>query len=145
MKAIFALITFVCFTRCIGQTNIDSMLIKREMDKWASIGKGVSKPPNWMGDDFFGIGIMPDSSVYRSRNGKQVANPGVKTRKNLILPPADFKLSDFQVMTPVENTKIVSYIADGPVNVFATTVWVNKGNEWRSVFYQATPYKRVSE
>lgn len=118
----------------------DSLLIVREKIKWEALKTGqFGMNSQWFAPDFISIGYMPDGSVYRSEkaNTARPTNPGEKAK----LPPADFALSNFKIVTATSDVKVVTYQADGPLNLYATTTWAKRGAEWLSVFYQATKYK----
>ncbi len=70
---------------------------------------------------------MPDTSVYRTQdNNKKVLNSGMPLVYNKPFPKAVFNLSDFHVLSPSEDVKIVTYIANGFLDLFATSVWTKK-------------------
>jgi hypothetical protein len=127
----------VCFAQ---SDNLDSMFIGREKAKWEALKTGNFGLHNeWFTDDFSSIGYMPDGSVYRMEksNLAKPTNPGEKGK----LPAADFLLSNFKVINASETVRLVTYQADGPINLYVTSVWSKRGNEWKTVFYQATKYK----
>ena len=122
-------------------TSTDSMLIKYEQQKWDAMRTGdYSLLQDWMSDDFFNIGYMPDGSVYRYQK-KKIAVAPVNKKDMKELPIADFKLSDFKVVTATKDVKIVTYIARGPLNLYITTTWAKRQKNWKSIFYQATAFK----
>ncbi len=125
----------------IAQKNsrIDSLLINWEKLKWEALSKGQFGLHNeWFAQDFSSIGYMPDGSVYRAEK-RNVSKPTNELEKAK-LPAADFALSNFKVVTASSEVKIVTYQADGPLNIYVTTTWVKRNNKWLTVFYQATKY-----
>ena len=122
-------------------TSTDSMLIRYEQQKWDAMRTGdYSILQDWMSDDFFNIGYMPDGSVYRYQKKKKAAVP-INKKEMKELPKADFKLSNFKVITATKEVKIVTYIAKGPLNLYITTTWAKRQKNWKSVFYQATAFQ----
>jgi hypothetical protein len=120
--------------------NEDTMLINKEKQKWEALKTGkLLMQNNWFADDFVSIGYMPDGSVYRTEK-KNLAKPTNAAEKRE-LPPAIFMLSNFKTITVSPGVKIITYQADGLVNLYATTTWVKRNNEWKSIFYQATRIK----
>jgi hypothetical protein len=98
---------------------------------------------DWFAKDMLSIGYSPDGSVYHTVYNPQKqtftkANDSLTTVK---LPPATFVLSNFKVLSPSADVKIVTYQSDGPIHIYATTVWNKRGDKWQSVFYQATKYR----
>ena len=141
-----ALIIFMCFftSAPFAQklTKTDSLLISYEQVKWDAIRTGDhSVIIDWMSEDFFNIGYLPDGSVFRSGKESKPKAASSATAGMKELPKADFQLSDFKVITATKDVKIVSYIAKGPLNIYATTTWVRRQKNWKSVFYQATAFK----
>lgn len=145
MKAKYVLFILIFFytTPLFAQKllNTDSLLISYEQKKWDAMRTGnYSLLQDWMSDDFFNIGYMPDGSVYRYQKKKTRQAPA-KTNEMKELPKANFQLRDFKVITATKDVKIVTYIANGPLNLYITTTWAKRQKNWKSVFYQATAFK----
>jgi hypothetical protein len=85
--------------------------------------------------DFAAIGYLPDGSVYRTGFSDKISLPKMDS-----LPAAIFILSGFRVVNASTNVKVISYRANGPLNLFITTIWAIREREWKTVFYQATKY-----
>ena len=120
--------------------EVDTLLINREKVKWEALKTGqFGMNHEWFAPDFVSIGYMPDGSVYKSgkTNTSKPANAPEKDK----LPPADFALSNFKVVNASPEVKIITYQADGPLNLYVTTAWSKRGKLWMTVFYQATRYK----
>ena len=121
-----------------GQSNNDdTLLINREKVKWEALKtKNFGAHVEWFAKDFAAIGYLPDASVYRTGFGDNFAFPKMDD-----LPSAVFILSGFKIVSASAEVKVISYKADGPLNLYVTTVWAKRDNEWKTVFYQATKYK----
>jgi len=121
-----------------GQSsNDDSLLINRENIKWEALKtKNFGAHSDWFAKDFVSIGYLPDASVYRTGFGDNVVFPKMDD-----FPTAIFVLSGFKIVNASTDAKVISYKADGPLNLYVTTVWAKRENEWKTVFYQATKYK----
>ena len=129
-----------CIDSFAQSNNWDSILIDRENAKWEALKTGnFGLHSDWLAEDFSSIGYMPDGSVYRMEktNLSKPTNPGEKGT----LPAAIFLLSNFKVVNASETVRLITYQADGPINLYVTSVWSKRGNEWKTVFYQATKYK----
>lgn len=141
VQGLFFLSGILFYSACSAQKDTaDSLLISRENTKWEALKTGnFGLHDDWFADDFSSIGYMPDGSVYRMEksNLSKPTNPGEKGK----LPAAVFLLSNFKVVNASESVKIITYQADGPLNLYVTTVWSKRHNEWKTVFYQATKYK----
>jgi len=146
MKNILVLLSLMVGSSKIfaQQASVDSILIKNEMLKWKALSKGeFGSLKELFTDNFFHIGYMPDSSINRYQKGRKIPNPARDFTKKINLPPADFSLSDFNIVTASDDVKIISYIAKGPLDLFVSSAWVKKPEGWKTVFYQATAYKPV--
>ncbi len=68
-----------CTISLFAQNSLDSLLITREQSKWDAFNNGdFGKYKSWFSENFFSIGYMPDTSVYRTQdNNKKVSNPGM--------------------------------------------------------------------
>ncbi len=118
-------------------TKEDSLLVNREMIKWEALKtKDFGSHAEWFSKDFISIGYLPNSGVYRTGFGDKVDFPAMED-----YPAATFNLSGFKILDVTENVKIISYQADGPLNLYVTTIWVEQNSEWKTIFYQATKYK----
>lgn len=122
----------------VGQSNNDdSLLISREHLKWEALkSKSFGTHGEWFAKDFAAIGYLPDASVYRTGFGDKKSLPKMDS-----LPAAAFVLSGYKIVNASADVKVISYRADGPLNLYITTVWANREGEWKTVFYQATKYK----
>ena len=133
------LLVFTLFQVSVfGQSNKDdTLLISRETAKWEALStKRFGKHREWFAQDFAAIGYLPDASVYRTNFGDAVTLPKMDD-----LPSAVFVLSGFKIVNASTDVKVISYRADGPLNLYVTTVWTKREGEWKTVFYQATKYK----
>ena len=118
-------------------TTADKLLISREKIKWEALQtKSFGTHREWFAKDFAAIGYLPDASVYRTGFGDKISLPKMDS-----LPAAVFVLSGFKVVNASGSVKVISYRADGPLNLYITTVWANRAGEWKTIFYQATKYK----
>jgi hypothetical protein len=140
-KSFVFLLSILFYTASFAQNeSSDSLLIGREKVKWEALKTGnFGLHDDWFAEDFASIGYMPDGSVYRMEkaNLAKPTNPGEKGK----LPAAIFLLSNFKIINASENVRIITYQADGPINLYVTTTWSKRGDEWKTVFYQATKYK----
>ena len=96
--------------------------------KWKSLKTGKMPSGNWFAKDMQSIGYMPDGNVYHTiydSEKKRFVKP-VDTLAQVKLPAADFILSDFKVVTASADVKILTYQSDGPLNLYATTVWTKR-------------------
>jgi ketosteroid isomerase-like protein len=121
------------------EAKITAEIISKETQKWDAIRAG-----NWSGieglyaDDYVSVGYAPDLTV--SRRTKQEMFGRAK------LGRADFQLSDIKVITSNGDTAVISFIATGsgtgPLGssfaIFASSVWVKRKGEWKTIFYQAS-------
>lgn len=120
--------------------SIDSMLIHREITKWEGLKTAnFDLHPEWFIAELTSIGYLPDGSVYKS--GEEQTHESGSLLEPEKYPPADFKLSSFKVIHAGPQVCIVTYQADGPLQLYATTVWQLMDDEWKTIFYQATRYK----
>jgi hypothetical protein len=136
----FVMNILFCSVSFAQNASVDSMLVDREKIKWEGLKTGnFGLHSDWFADDFTSIGYMPDGSVYRMEkaNVAKPTNPGEKRN----LPTAVFFVSNFKVVNASETVRLITYQADGPINLYVTSVWSKRGNEWKTVFYQATKYK----
>lgn len=128
---------FFCAPHLAWKNDVDALLISREQQKWKALStKSFGAHAEWFAEDFVSIGYLPDASVYRTGFGKQAEFPDMAD-----FPAATFELSGFKTVDAAPGVKVLSYQADGPVNLYATTVWAKRKGQWKSVFYQATKYK----
>ncbi len=115
----------------------DSLLVNRERIKWEALQtKNFGSHREWFAQDFVSIGYLPDAGVYRTGFGDKFVFPTMDE-----LPSATFVLSGFKVVNASPEVKVISYQANGPLNLYVTTVWAMRNKEWKTVFYQATKYK----
>jgi hypothetical protein len=91
-------------------------------------------------EDFGGISVGPAGPQWGDHSGV-VGN--LKIFPNL--PAGAFTLVDFHVTTLAAGSIVVTYKITGPGPTGATwtainsSIWVKRGHEWKTVFYQATP------
>ena len=134
------LMSFLLLTQLslFGQNNNDdTLLVNREKIKWEALKtKNFGAHVEWFTKDFISIGYLPDASVYRTGFGDNFTFPKIDD-----LPSAVFNLSGFKIVNASTEVKVISYQADGPLNLYVTTVWAKRDNDWKTVFYQATKYK----
>jgi hypothetical protein len=117
--------------------NDDSLLISREKIKWEALKtKNFGAHGDWFAKDFISIGYLPDASVFRTGFGDKMVSPKMDD-----LPAAEFILSGLKIVNVSPEVKVISYQSDGPLNLYVTTMWAKRDNEWKTVFYQATKYK----
>ena len=142
---IFSCAQFFCLLVFAQDDNVDSMLVSREKQKWEALATGEPNPAakDWFAKDMHSIGYMPDGTVYRTlyNSEKQSFTKSKDSLAEVKLPKATFVLSDFTVISPTADVKIVTYQSDGPIHLYATTVWHRRNDKWESIFYQATKYK----
>lgn len=139
---LFALLCLLVYSGSLAAQsgNPDTLLIKRELAKWEALKTAnFGAHPEWYASDFVSIGYLPNASVYRTGTGKS-QTPTVAQSKAKF-PAARFQVSGFTIVTASPTVKIITYQADGPLNLYVTTVWTRRNNEWKSVFYQATKYR----
>jgi hypothetical protein len=86
-------------------------------------------------DDFVSVEYGSDvqGGVHRKTRADVFSGPP--------MPPAEFELSDWRFIHADPHVFIVSYRVKGssfPWQAYATSVWVNRGGRWQTVFYQAS-------
>jgi len=119
--------------------DIESIVLAKEKQKWEAIRTGQwSSVESLYADDCISIGYAPDLTI--SRRTKQDLFGKAK------LGQADFLLSDFKVVISNADTAVVTFKARGTDKtppgpgfvIFATSVWVKRAGEWKTIFYQAS-------
>jgi hypothetical protein len=119
--------------------RIESIVLAKEKQKWEAIRTGQwSSIENLYADDCISIGYAPDLTI--SRRTKQELFGKAKLGK------ADFSLSDFKVVISNADTAVVTFKARGTDKtppgpgfvIYATSVWVKRAGEWKTIFYQAS-------
>ena len=113
--------------------SLESMLVAKEKQKWEALKTGqFGSLPEMFADDFLSVGYAPDGTVRMTTKAQQT----VAGKQQL--PPAEFTLSDFKVISANNDSAVVTYRAKGPINLYATSVWAKRGGKWQTIFYQAT-------
>jgi len=115
--------------------EIESMLIKKEQQKWDLFGQGnIAAASELYADDFVNLGFTPAGMV---RQNKKEAFDMLAQ-----VPPMSggIALTDFLVVHGDSHSAVVSYKVAAPFgNLFVSSVWVERNGEWKTVFYQASP------
>ncbi len=120
-------------------SETESIVLVKERQKWDALRLGRwSSVEALYADDCISIGYDPDLTVSRTTRQESFGKAG--------LGPADFTLSDIKVITSNRDTAVITYIARGTVNtapgptfaIYATSVWVKRAGEWKTIFYQAS-------
>ena len=121
------------------EAEITAEIIAKETQKWDAIRAGSwSNIAGLYADDYMSVGYAPDLTV--SRRTKQEMFGRAK------LGRADFHLSDIKVITSNADTAVISFIATGTGSgpfgssfaIYASSVWVKRRGEWKTIFYQAS-------
>jgi hypothetical protein len=113
--------------------SIEATLVAKEKQKWEALKNG-----GWLSlkdmfaEDFLSIGYEPDGTVRMTTKAQSFS------QENRLPPGIEFALSDFKVISAGKDSAVVTYTATGPIKVHATSVWAKRGEEWKTVFYQAT-------
>lgn len=135
--ALVAILLLMQYAVLAQSNKDDTLLVSREKIKWEALQtKSFGAHRDWFAKDFKAIGYLPDASVYRTGFGDKLTLPKMDD-----LPAAVFVLSGFKVVNASAGVKVISYQADGPLNLYVTTVWAKRAGVWKTVFYQATKYK----
>lgn len=115
--------------------EIESMLIKKEQQKWDLFAQGDMKTVSALyADDFINVGFTPAGMV---RQNKQEAFDMLAQVPPM---PGGISLSDFLVVHGDDHLAVVSYKVSAPFgNLYVSSVWVERNGEWRTIFYQASP------
>ena len=89
-----------------------------------------------LGKDF--LGVDANGVLDKSAEVKSVGEADIK----------DYALSDIKVVMAAKNTAVLTYKLTQhgtykgqalPTNVYASSVWANRGGKWLVVFHQETP------
>ena len=116
--------------------SAETELIAKEKQKWDSLKTGTwNDLENMFAEDYRSIGYLPDGSVRMVTKAQSFAP------ENKLPAGIGFVLSDFKVIFADKNSAVVTYIAQGPIKVHASSVWARRGKEWKTIFYQATMTK----
>ena len=114
----------------------ETLLIRLEKLKWDALKSGnMSSLSETFADDYQSIGYFPDGSVRMTTKSQTLA------AQNKLPPDINFVLSDFKVIFADKNSAVVTYLAEGPIKVHATSIWAKRGKRWQTIFYQATMIK----
>lgn len=111
----------------------DTLLIEREKQKWQALESGKwTSVADWFDEHFIAIS-------YGVMGSPKMTNKAQTFAVNPRLPPGvGFALKDFKVIRANGETSVVTYLARGPVAFYASSVWVKRDGEWKTIFYQAT-------
>jgi len=115
--------------------DIETMLIKKEQQKWDLFGQGnIAAASELYADDFINLGFTPTGMV---RQNKKEAFDMLAQVPPM---PGGISLTDFLVVHGDDHSAVVSYKVAAPFgNLFVSSVWVERNSEWKTVFYQASP------
>jgi len=115
--------------------DIETMLIKKEQQKWDLFGQGnIAAASELYTDDFINVGFTPAGMV---RQNKKEAFDMLAQVPPM---PGGISLTDFLVVHGDGHSAVVSYKVAAPFgNLFISSVWVERNGEWKTVFYQASP------
>lgn len=115
--------------------EIESMLVKKEQQKWDLFGQGdIAAASELYADDFINLGFTPAGMV---RQNKKEAFDMLAQVPPM---PGGISLTDFLVVHGDAHSAVVSYKVAAPFgNLFVSSVWVERNGEWKTVFYQASP------
>ena len=136
---IAALLVFAagCATSPARVAASDAEIQRLESSKWnpSLLGGGREEFLSLFADDFVSVEYGSDvqGGVHRKTRADVFSGPP--------LPPAEFELSDWRFIHADPHVFIVSYRVKGisyPWQAYATSVWVNRGGRWQTVFYQAS-------
>jgi len=115
----------------------DAEIQRLETSKWnpALLGGNREDFLALFADDFVSVEYGSDvqGGVHRKTRADVFSGPP--------LPPAEFELSDWRFIHADPHVYIVSYRVKGisyPWQAYATSVWVQRGGRWQTVFYQAS-------
>ena len=115
--------------------EIESMLIKKEQQKWDLFAQGdFTAASTLYADDFINVGVTPTGMV---RQNKKEAFDMLAQ-----IPPMSggISLTDFLVVHGDDQSAIISYKVAAPFgNLFVSSVWAERNGTWTTVFYQASP------
>jgi len=93
------------------------------------------------GTDFHGIGYGPEGPARGDYAG---VVEKLQAAYFPAFPPGTFRMTDVKVLSLQPGCTIVSYFLNGPGpdgkpwNAFLSSTWVQRGAEWKTVYYQAT-------
>ncbi len=119
----------------MGPKEIESMLTKKEQEKWDLFAEGdIATASELYADDFINLGFTPTGMV---RQNKKEAFDMLAQVPPM---PGSISLTDFLVVHGDDRSAVVSYKVAAPFgNLFVSSVWVERNGEWKTVFYQASP------
>lgn len=118
-------------------------LVSRETRKWDMLfGSAAQRDTalSWYASDMVAVNVTPAGIV---RTGAAAMRSGAAAFPQL--PAGSFHASDVEVIRSADATIVISYKITGPGptgspwHAFIATVWARRGDDWRSVYYQATP------
>lgn len=155
MKQLWILIvTLLLCTIACGRGNhsqspvaVESEILRFESGKWhpSSLGGGEEYTALFA-DDFVTVEFGADlhGGVERKFNANTVMSgpEGVKFRQ--FLDQTHFELSHWRFIHVNSTGVVVSYRVSAPSlrwKAFATSVWAKRGDQWKTVFYQASTAK----
>lgn len=114
----------------------DAEIQRLEMAKWnPALSTGREAFLALFAEDFVSVEYGSDvqGGVHRKTRADVFSGPP--------LPSAEFELSDWRFIHADPHVFIVSYRVKGlsfPWQAYATSVWVQRGGKWQTVFYQAS-------
>jgi hypothetical protein len=122
--------------RPLAPVSTETELIAKEKGKFDAIKNGTwNDLRDMFAEDYRSIGYRPDGTV-RMVNKAQSFAP-----ENKLPVGIGFVLSEFNVIFADKNSAVVTYLAEGPIKIHATSVWARRDKEWKTIFYQATMTK----
>lgn len=116
-------------------TEIESMLINKEQEKWDLFAQGNFTAVSEMyADDFINVGFTPAGMVRQNKEDALAMLSQVPPM------PGGISLTDFLVVHGDDNSLVLSYKVSAPFgNLYVSSVWAERNGEWKTVFYQASP------
>jgi ketosteroid isomerase-like protein len=137
--ALCLLFVVILCAPAIAQENLQDQLVRQEKKLIDAINK-KDKPAirNLLSDEAMSITVI---------RGRQMKGDIVASLEKLSF--TDYKISDVKTVRVSPDVAILSYhftwtggVTGQPAKTtttYATSVWKQDGNNWRSVFYQETP------
>jgi len=139
ISLIVLLVASGCSTMTANVTASDAEIQRLETSKWnADLPGGREAFMEMFAEDFVSVEYGSDvqGGVHRKTRADVFSGPPQ--------PPAEFELSDWRFIHADPHVFIVSYRVNGlsfPWQAYATSVWVRRGGQWQTVFYQASTAK----
>ena len=122
----------------VNTRDLDSQLVTMERRKWQALAEGkFGSVADLYAEDFINVAWLPEKGMVRLPRAEALAALAKFPASRQEIP-----LSDFQLVHATEGAVIVTYKAAAPfAPLFATSVWVRRNGEWKTVFYQASVAK----